>query len=269
MPAEATYPFEQANKYHQGRAGQTSVIVVHCTDGLESGSGDTAKNVQDMFAHNTRDASTHLVANQIHTLRSVHDWDTAWAVVYFNAIGLHLELVGLSNQTKDQWLDPISKATLLNGAKAVADWSLRYNVPVNRFLTVPELQADAPHGLTTHVDCDHAKPSTGHTDPGINFPRDIFLGMVSDALRKTAPAPIKHDNPFLAWALPCGPGWGVPPLAPSNRVKFFQWAAGIPVDGIYGPQSEAICNAIKRRLGLQQNGVVDWALIARLKGIRR
>ena len=270
MPVEANYAFKQANKYHPGRADYIDLIVIHCTAGPESSAGTGAENVQSMFSHNTRDASAHVTVDQNSKARSVHDWDTAWAAKYFNANGLHLELVGMPSQTEAQWLDAISKPTLLQGADVVSYWARRYDIPTQRFLTTDELRSTRPRGLTTHADCEKAKPSSGHTDPGPHFPRAVFLDMVAKDIASAGAAPkATRPNPYLAYAKPCGPGWGVPPRQPSNEVKFCQWACGIPVDGVFGDQTKGVVNAVKRRLGLEENGVCDWAMIEHIKGIQR
>lgn len=269
MPVEATYPFRQANKYHQGRADYIDLIVVHCTAGPESSKGTGAEGVQAMFAHNTRDASAHVTVDQNSKARSVHDWDTAWSCKGFNANGLHLELVGMPTQSESQWLDGISKATLLQGADVISYWARRYGIPTGRFLNIDELRGARPRGLTTHADCERAKPSSGHTDPGPHFPRAVFLDMIRKDIAGAGGVPkAAGPNPYLRWATPCGPGWGSKDR-PSNEVKFCQWACGIPVDGIFGDHTEAIVNAVKKRLGLQPNGVCDWAMIEHVKGIKR
>lgn len=262
MASEANYPFKQANKYHPGRIDDEEVIVVHCTAGPESATGTGAEAVQNMFAHNTRDASAHVTVDQNSSCRSVHDWDTAWAAKYFNANGLHVEIVGMPNQTRAQWLDPISKASLLRAAAVVADWCKRHGIPA-RYLTIDELRKGNVKGISFHADCEKAKPSSGHTDPGPNFPRDVFLQMVKDALARLSPPPAKRSNPYLSKAAPCRYG------DKGDQVRFVQWACGIPVDGSFGKQTHDIVCAIQKRLGWTVNGHVDQKFIDRVKGIKR
>jgi hypothetical protein len=44
---------------------------------------------------------------------------------------------------------------------------------------------NGPRGIVGHVDCTRAYPEDGgdHTDPGVDFPWDVFLAMVQDQLK--------------------------------------------------------------------------------------
>lgn len=270
-PSEATYPFKQARNFRRGRAGKIKGAVIHCTATQESAKGNGAENIQNYFATTDRDASAHVTVDQNSFARSVHDWDTAYGAAHFNAEWLHLEIVGDPNQSKAQWLDGISKPTLLNGAKVLADWSKRYGIDL-RYLTVPQLRADQGDGFTFHVDCDKAKNSTGHWDPGPNFPRADFLGMVQDAVRPLPPrAP--RQNPYLYAVETPALIWRT--NGTEAQIRFVQWAMGYPVDGKWTTDLESAIRRLQDKHGRPVTGRVgdpgesgNWTL-AFLKGITR
>lgn len=262
--SEATYPFEQANKYHAGRNDQIDYLVVHCTAGLENASGKSAKAVQDMFAHNTRDASAHITVDQVEILRSVHDWDTAWACVYFNANGLHVEIVGLPNQTRAQWLDPISRASIHNAAKVLADWCQRYKIPVVK-LTVDHLRQGGFRGITDHADCEKAKPSTGHTDPGSNFPYDVLISDIKSFMVTRPVLPV-DQSPLLK----IGMGLAENGAFIGQKVKDVQRALDtlgntLVIDGEYGPSTATIVTNFQKNRRMLATGQMDKPTWVRLR----
>lgn len=262
--SESNYPFRQANKYHAGRIDQIQYAVVHCTAGPESAKGTGAEAVQAMFARNTRDASAHVIADNNSIVRSVHDRDTAWAAKGFNANGLHLELVGMPTQSRAQWLDEVSRPTLQNGARVLADWSRRYGLRPH-FLSLPDLKAGVRNGFTSHAMCEEAKPSSGHWDPGPNFPFDVLEQMVSKAMGTTV-VPGKRLNPYMTpvdYSAPCGPG------DVGNEVRYAQWALGIPVDGVYGKQTADAVLAANRRHNWRGGSTVGRQFIEAARTIQR
>lgn len=101
-----------------------------------------------------------------------------------NRLGIQYELCG-TVQTRAQWLDAASRATLQNAARQVARDCRKYDIPARR-LTVAETRRAwtdfpaGPRGIVGHVDCTNAYPEDGgdHTDPGAQFPWDVFLDMV-------------------------------------------------------------------------------------------
>lgn len=260
-PSEATYPFKQARNYTRGRIHRIDLIVVHCTAGPESAKGTGAEAVQNMFATQTRKASAHVTVDNNSIARSVHDWDTAWAAKGFNARGLHLELVGMPNQTRAQWLDTVSRATLKNGAKVIADWCRRYDIDP-RWATLPQLKSGSPlFAFTTHKLCSDANPEgTGHWDPGPNFPTDIFIRDVKAAIAAT-PTHNRRLNPYLSYAAPCHRQPGV---NQGGKVRFVEWALGLPIDGIFGDEVNAAVRALQHKHGRPVTGVVgddhDWTM---------
>lgn len=158
-----------------GRRGKTPrLIVVHCTVSPETGTG--AEAVARYFQTVARPASAHLVADNNSVVRCVADENTAMGAAGANDDGLHLELVGLPTQTTVQWRDPFSKDMFAQAAPHIQAWSATYQIPL-RWLTVAQVADGQTKGLCTHADVSAAFPSisTGHWDPGPDFPKDDAL----------------------------------------------------------------------------------------------
>lgn len=164
----------QARWFHTGRLKPVRLICVHCTVSGESGTG--AEAVAHYFARGERKASAHRVSDNNSTVICVADGDTAFAAAGANSDGIHLELVGMPDQSTAQWLDAFSDAMLREAGATIREWASEYDIPL-RWLTIAEVADGRTRGLCTHADVSKAFPavSTGHWDPGPNFPKDEAL----------------------------------------------------------------------------------------------
>ena len=154
-----------------GRSKKIRLVVIHCTVSPEMGDG--AEAVANWFANPTRAGSTHLVSDNNSTVRCVLDENTAAGAVGANNDGLHLELVGMPDQTAEEWTDAYSLAELAEAGPHLREWSQKWGVPP-RWLSVAEILA-GDSGFCTHADIEAAYPSTGHWDPGPNFPKQLAM----------------------------------------------------------------------------------------------
>lgn len=164
----ATVP---ARWQHKGRQGKKPrVIVNHCTVSKEMGTG--AESVARYFSTTDRKGSAHKVCDNDSTVTCVLDADTAFGAAGANNDGLHLELVGMPDQTEAQWLDDFSRAELREAGMTVRGWATKFDIPL-RWLTVAQVADGTSRGLCTHADVSAAFPkvSTGHWDPGPHFPK--------------------------------------------------------------------------------------------------
>lgn len=167
-----------------GRDGKAvRYIVIHYTAGSER---STSAEDGARFDQERRDGvSTHYFADSNSVVQCVHTKDRGNAArTKGNRLGIQYELCGTA-QTRAQWLDAASLATLKNAARQVARDCRKYDIPVRR-LSVAETRRcwydfpSGPKGIVGHVDCTYAYPEDGgdHTDPGAAFPWDVFLDLV-------------------------------------------------------------------------------------------
>jgi hypothetical protein len=151
----------------------------------------------------TDGTSCHAFADSNGVLVEVRDEDRSHSArMHGNEIGLQLELCGTA-QTREQWLDSTSKATLRFAAMWVAEKCKAYGLAVRR-LSIAEVRAayfgpTKSKGICGHGDVTIAYPEDrgDHTDPGPNFPWDIFLSWVSEELAKLNNPNGETDMPKL------------------------------------------------------------------------
>lgn len=193
MPRSPEYsdlPWVEPRAWGSGRDGKAvRFIVIHYTAGAE---GRTS--AEDGAAYDQRrtdGTSCHYFVDRDTVVQCVRTRDRANAARHKgNRLGIQYELCG-TVQTRAQWLDAASMATLHNAARQVARDCRKYGIPARR-LTVAETRRawtefpNGPKGIVGHVDCTDAYPEDGgdHTDPGTAFPWDIFLGFVQAALEE-------------------------------------------------------------------------------------
>lgn len=188
MARSPEYPdieFVPPRSFTAGRKrGMPRVVVIHYTAGHE---GPTA--AEDGAAYDGRrtdGTSAHYYHDSNSTVQCVLTTDEAHtARARGNDVGIHHELAG-TKQTRAQWLDPVSDATITNAARQAARDARKYGIPVRR-LSVSELRQAHPdfgdlniRGFAGHNDVTRAYPEDrgDHLDPGEEFPWDIFFQRV-------------------------------------------------------------------------------------------
>lgn len=190
----AEYPdlkFMPPRAWGKGRDGKAvRYIVVHFTAGAERSTSAEDGAVYDQ--RRTDGTSTHYFVDSNSVVQCVRTEDRANAArKRGNRLGIQYEFCGTA-QTRAQWLDPASLATLKNAARQMARDCRKYKISVRR-LTVTQTRRmwtefpDGPdEGFVGHVDCTLAYPEDGgdHTDPGKDFPWDVLLGFVASEMTK-------------------------------------------------------------------------------------
>lgn len=167
-----------------GRDGKAvRYIVIHYTAGAER---NTSAEDGAVYDQNRDDGtSTHYFVDRDSVVQCVLTKNRGNAArTKGNRLGIQYELCG-TVQTRAQWLDAASLPTLKNAARQVARDCRKYGIPVRRLSVAETRRAwddfpDGPKGIVGHVDCTAAYPEDGgdHTDPGTQFPWDVFLDLV-------------------------------------------------------------------------------------------
>jgi N-acetyl-anhydromuramyl-L-alanine amidase AmpD len=187
MAKSTEYPdltFVEPNAYGRGRDGKdVRYIVIHYTAGAERNT--SAEDGAAYDRRRTDGTSTHYFVDSNSVVQCVLTRNRANAARHKgNRLGIQYELCG-TVQTRTQWLDAASMATLKNAARQVARDCRKYGIPARRLSVAETRRAwtqfpSGPKGIVGHVDCTNAYPEDGgdHTDPGSAFPWDIFISMV-------------------------------------------------------------------------------------------
>lgn len=173
--------FVQAAGYTKGRPdGPPLWIVVHDMEAGES--SDRAESTAAYFATGSggRQVSAHFCVDDNSVVQCVLLKDTAWTVGNRpgNNRGINWEFAGFARQTRAQWLDAFGQAMFREAAPIIRADAKRFNIPLRR-CTVADLRAFRP-GVTSHNDLRLAFGVTDHTDPGPNFPWDVFLKILQE-----------------------------------------------------------------------------------------
>jgi N-acetyl-anhydromuramyl-L-alanine amidase AmpD len=179
-----SWPFVRARWFTpiEGKRRDVRVIVIHDMEFPER--KDSAEVIAHDFAHRPPDqkASAHLCIDNDSIIQCVRDNDVAFAAPGANNDGIQIELAGFGAQKAAEWLDLYGTQMLGLAADAVAQYCLKYNIPI-RWLTDGEL-FKGERGIVGHVQVSHVYHKSDHTDPGPNFPWLHFLSMVVQAKRK-------------------------------------------------------------------------------------
>lgn len=191
MAKSPEYPdltWVEPRAWGSGRDGKAvRYIVIHYTAGAERNT--SAEDGAAYDARRTDGTSTHYFVDSNSVVQCVRTRDRGNAARHKgNRLGIQYELCGTA-QTRAQWLDAASMATLKNAARQVARDCRKYGIPARRLTTAQTRAAwtqfpNGPKGIVGHVDCTNAYPEDGgdHTDPGKDFPWDVFLGFVREEL---------------------------------------------------------------------------------------
>lgn len=175
-----------------------TVIIIHTTEGGKGPGKAAAGAAYDK--RRTDGTSCHQFVDSIEACQEVHFADRAHAArAHGNVIGVQFELCNNASQTGV--LDDIWMSTLRIAAKEVAAACTELNIPVVK-LSPNEVRqsyynapAQRPRGICGHADVTKAFPEDQgtHTDPGVNFPWTLFLGMVKEAMGGTPILPEGGD----------------------------------------------------------------------------
>lgn len=180
--------------YTPGRRRAPKLIVWHYTAGSEGPKSAEAGVAYDKIR--TDGTSCHaFFDSEGPGLQEVPFGDRSHtAFFYGNEIGVHFELCG-TRQTRAQWLDQTSLATLRTAAVAGRYASDVLGIEPRRLSDAEVRRAWDVGDVSGH--CDHWAITRvfglgDHTDVGTDFPWDIFMAMIKGS--DPAPAPPEGDD---------------------------------------------------------------------------
>lgn len=192
------------------RTGPYRLLVVHTSEGSEGPS--SAENLcsfmtlpgdrVDPTDGSKYGASYHYVTDTDQVLPATPDNVVAYAAAGANNDGIHICIPGKAGQTRDQWLDTISRDYIRQLAAVMVDKGRVHAIPL-RLLTVPQIVAGQT-GYCGHVDISRAYHRSDHTDPGPSFPWDVLSNDIA-ALTEEPPVTVRYfnlnnDKPNTLWA---------------------------------------------------------------------
>lgn len=171
----ANWRYIEARHYGALRTGPVRGEVIHAPVTPEG--QDTAIAVARFFQSGKTKGSTHTTVdggtNGDNVIQSVKDSYVAHGAAGANHDRLHVEIAGMPDQTRAQWLDDYSKTAMEHGASVTAQHALKYGFPIHR-IGSRELRLNAK-GICGHADVRDAWGLTDHWDPGPHFPWDFFI----------------------------------------------------------------------------------------------
>ena len=159
-----------------------SLLVIHDMEYPEK--SDAAESCARYFQNPNASGAAHLCIDNNSIVRSAY-WAEATAGARgfgyrgrsVNAWAIHFEHAGYASQTRQQWTDDYSQATLFWSSLAAARACKELGITVTR-LSDAELRA-GHSGIAGHGDVSRAfRVASGHTDPGANFPWDAYMAAV-------------------------------------------------------------------------------------------
>lgn len=162
---------------------EVEFITVHCTHGAEGigKAAAAAKLISKPFPPSEKKRSFGYAVDATSTFRCVPDLLTAWhAGRTANSRSIGVEICGSADQTRAEWLDKTSLATLSLAVRLVADLCREHKVPPV-ILNEAKLKARA-RGITTHAVVSATWHESTHWDPGPNFPLEDFVEAVRVAM---------------------------------------------------------------------------------------
>lgn len=172
--------FIQARNYSPSNRAYKDIrlIVLHSEESPETATSaiDVAEFFHNQIPSPYTGSSAHVTVDSTTIVQCVMDKDTAWAAPGANEDGLHIEQAGYAAQNRPDWLDPYSKGVIHLAAKQAAYW-INQGASAPKLLTVSQVADRQTRGVCTHAMVTSAAldPSGTHTDPGPNYPLDVFM----------------------------------------------------------------------------------------------
>lgn len=166
-------------RFNFGGPRSTSGLKGVCVHTSEGNPNITAENLAN-YQLTSQTGSYHVIVDLTgkRLRENTDDWITWSSGNQGNNILLHICFTARADWTRQQWLDQYKM--LYAGATVVAHWCKTYKFPARK------VDTRSLPGILGHDDT-RAWGGTDHTDPGKNFPYDVFAQMVNDILDPDAP----------------------------------------------------------------------------------
>lgn len=168
------WPYIPARDVGAKRSGPVELFVVHVAQSPETAAG--AENLGRYFQKPDYPSSTHIGVDSDTIVQYVKDSYVAYGAKGANHNAIHMEITGMMQQSRKQWLDKFSILTLALAADAAAQYCLKYSLPPVQ-LTDDELR-HGWKGIVGHDQVSRVFKQSDHTDPGPNFPWKRYIAMV-------------------------------------------------------------------------------------------
>lgn len=259
----------------ESRSGTpVTLVLIHTNEGDNKpddvGNDHTAEALAaycDRECTAGRGKSYHKITDDDSTVTTVPDDRAAWSAKGANKRGLNLCFTGWSHWSQTDWLH---HGTMLDrGAAEVRTWGALYDIPLRK-VNGAQIRAGLK-GIGGHGDwSDSNLDDSDHTDPGPNFPWDIFIAKINGSARivSTQPYQTEADTVQLPRTSPGegvkpGTAWPVveesiahPPASGSAHVVF-GYRGAIVREAWWGPSGSHIVDA-ERPLGIDQFKMQRW-----------
>lgn len=171
------------NKSESRQGTPITLILIHTNEGNHSPGLAVDHTAEDLATYLDQAnaagdwKSYHKICDDDSTVTYVPDSEASWSALAANMRSLNLCLTGWAHWSRAEWLthDPM----LRRAAIEVAGWCHAHNIPPSKLAPV-QVGANQ-RGCCGHGDWTIGKGDGTHTDPGPEFPWDLFLSYVTGA----------------------------------------------------------------------------------------
>lgn len=162
---------ERLVRNRSGRGGvRPRLIILHTTEGHNRPGRSDLDGLAGWFDNPAADASSHRgIDAEGHEYLMVPDAEKAWTSGSpWNDFSLNIEQIGFASEHKKYWIKDYHRG-LLKTAETIADWSIKYGIP---------LKHSTRSGVCQHR---HVSGPGGHSDCGPGYPEAyvIYLARLS------------------------------------------------------------------------------------------